>query len=71
MNKTWKLKVTKFAKIAHAEVELAPLLCFVGDNNSGKSYLLSLLWGILTYGKDIFPQKPSEAESSLKWERLR
>ena len=28
-------------------------MCFVGDNNSGKSYLMSILWGILTLGKDI------------------
>lgn len=62
MNKRWTLHVENFAKIKSADVSIAPLMCFVGDNNSGKSYLMSLLWGILTLGKDIFPKKPSEAK---------
>ena len=37
-------------------------MCFVGDNNSGKSYLMSLLWGILALGKDIFPKSPSDSK---------
>ena len=62
MNKKWTLHVENFAKIKNADVTIAPLMCFVGDNNSGKSYLMSILWGILTLGKDIFPKKPSEAK---------
>ena len=58
MNKKWTLHVENFAKIKSADVTIAPLMCFVGDNNSGKSYLMSILWGILTLGKDIFPKKP-------------
>lgn len=60
MNKFWTLHVEKFAKIQEADVRVSPLMCFVGDNNSGKSYLMSLLWGILTLGKDLFPKTPSE-----------
>src|SRR5699024_557649 len=30
---------------------VSPFMAFVGDNNSGKSYLLMLLWGIYTIGK--------------------
>ena len=60
MNKEWVLQVENFAKIKKASVKISPLMCFVGDNNSGKSYLMSLLWGILTIGKDIFPKTPSE-----------
>lgn len=63
MNKRWKLHVENFAKIKSANIEIAPLICFVGDNNSGKSYLMSLLWGILTLGKEIFPKNVSEAKS--------
>lgn len=63
MNKKWTLHVENFAKIKSADVTIAPLMCFVGDNNSGKSYLMSILWGILTLGKDIFPKKPSEAKA--------
>ncbi len=40
------LYVKNFAKIKEAEVELAPFTLFVGDNNSGKSYLASLVWYI-------------------------
>lgn len=68
MNKKWTLHVENFAKIKYADLQLTPLMCFVGDNNSGKSYLMSLLWGILTLGKDVFPRTPSEAKSYKKCE---
>lgn len=48
----WKLTVEQFGKIEHAEIELAPLTLFVGDNNSGKSYLLSLAWALRTIARD-------------------
>lgn len=63
MNKRWTLHVEKLAKIEKADVEVAPLLCFVGNNNGGKSYLMSLLWGILMYGRELFPNKPSESKA--------
>lgn len=68
MNKEWVLHVENFAKIKNASVKISPLMCFVGDNNSGKSYLMSLLWGILTLGKDIFPKSPSEGKTYKKCE---
>ena len=71
MNKKWTLHVENFAKIKSADVTIAPLMCFVGDNNSGKSYLMSILWGILTLGKDIFPRKPSEARVYKQYIRNR
>ena len=40
------LIIEEFGKIKKAQVEISPLTLFVGDNNSGKSYLLSLIWGI-------------------------
>ena len=46
----WRLKVSEYGKIGHADIEVAPLTLFVGDNNSGKSYLMSLLWGIQNFG---------------------
>ena len=42
------LIIEKFGKIERADIQMAPFTLFVGDNNSGKSYLLSLLWGIYT-----------------------
>ena len=62
----WKLKVKEYGKIRNAEIEVAPLTLFVGDNNSGKSYLMSLLWGIknlgiqVLLGSGIRPQTKSE-----------
>lgn len=47
---SWKLIVEDYGKIKSAEVEVSPLTLFVGDNNSGKSYLLALLWGIEFFG---------------------
>jgi predicted ATPase len=43
--------VEDFGKIAKADIELSPLTLFVGDNNSGKSYLLTLIYGLL--GKHV------------------
>lgn len=40
------LHVKNFGKIKSADVEVKPLTLFVGDNNSGKSYLLSLIWAL-------------------------
>ncbi len=45
-NKYPTLCVKNFGKIEEAEVELAPFTLFVGDNNSGKSYLMNLIWGL-------------------------
>ncbi len=49
----WRLKVSGYGKIESAEIETAPLTLFVGDNNSGKSYLMSLLWGIRNLGGEL------------------
>ncbi|MEI0564224.1 AAA family ATPase [Brachyspira pulli] len=40
------LYVKNFAKIKEAKIELSPFTLFIGDNNSGKSYLASLIWYI-------------------------
>lgn len=42
------LIIEDFGKTKKAEIDISPLTLFVGDNNSGKSYLLSLIWGIYT-----------------------
>ena len=63
MNRRWTLHVENLAKIELADVEVSQLMCFVGNNNSGKSYLMSLLWGILMFGRELFPSKPSESKT--------
>lgn len=46
----WKLKVKEYGKIKSAEIEMAPLTLFVGDNNSGKSYLIRFFGGFRILG---------------------
>lgn len=43
----WTVHVKNFGKIEEAAVEIAPLTMFVGDNNSGKSYMMTLIYGLL------------------------
>lgn len=52
-----KIYIENFGKIKSAEVEIAPFMLFVGDNNSGKSYLTSLIWGLQNYGRTGFFQQ--------------
>ena len=47
------LYVKNFAKIKEAEIELAPFTLFVGDNNSGKTYLSTLIYGLIKYTAKI------------------
>lgn len=46
MNK-WSVHVENFGKIKKADIEVAPLTFFLGDNNSGKSYIMTLIYGLL------------------------
>ena len=41
-----KLKVENFGKIRSACVEMNGYSIFVGDNNSGKTYLMQLIYGV-------------------------
>lgn len=66
----WKLEVEGFGKIKKAEIELAPMTLFVGDNNSGKSYLLSLAWAVRKFGDDIFRREFFRKEDDTKSDEL-
>ena len=57
------LHIENVGKIGEANITISPLLCFMGDNNSGKSYVMSILWGILSQGKYLFPTKPSDSKA--------
>lgn len=48
MNK-WSVHVENFGKIKKADIEVAPLTLFLGDNNSGKSYIMTLIYGLLNF----------------------
>lgn len=47
------LHVKNFAKIKEAKIELSPFTLFIGDNNSGKSYLMTLVYGLMRYTATI------------------
>lgn len=52
MNK-WSLDIQEFGKIKNASIEVSPFMIFVGDNNSGKSYIMELLWAIIKEADQI------------------
>ncbi|MEI0558941.1 AAA family ATPase [Brachyspira intermedia] len=47
------LYVKNFAKVKEAKIELSPFTLFIGDNNSGKSYLMTLVYGLMRYTEKI------------------
>lgn len=53
MQPSWKLVVEDLGRISRAEIEARPLLLFVGGNNMGKTYLASLLWGLLSLSGEL------------------
>ncbi len=64
----WKLIVEGLGKIEHAEVEVRPLMLFVGENNSGKSYLASVLWGLLASSEPLLSQ---DLATAAPWDACR
>lgn len=63
----WTVTVEDFGRIERAEIEVRPLMLFVGDNNSGKSYLASLLWGIVAMQMDAQLAASPAYASCLHW----
>ena len=63
----WTVHVKNFGKIEDASVEVAPLTLFVGDNNSGKSYMMTLIYGL--FGVDFFFEKYNFDESTIAYQR--
>lgn len=63
----WTLAVEDFGRIERAEIDVRPLMLFVGDNNSGKSYLASLLWGIVAMQMDVQLSASPHYATCLRW----
>lgn len=63
MHQRWTLHVEGFARFKEADVAVRPLTLFVGENNSGKSYMATLLWGLLALGRTFFPPRPVESRA--------
>lgn len=51
------IHVRNFGKIAKADIDLSDLVVFVGENNSGKTYLMQLIYGIFSYFYQITSSK--------------
>lgn len=64
MKAQWTLVVEGLGRIERAEVQVHPFMLFVGENNSGKSYLASLLWGLASLKDEIVPFNP-RAEDAM------
>lgn len=64
MNK-WVLHVRDFGKIEKADVEVTPMTIFLGDNNSGKSYLMTLIYGLINV--NFYFQKYKFAEGGQEY----
>jgi predicted ATPase len=42
----WQFEVKRLGKVTHADISMAPLLIFVGRNNTGKSYVATVVWAL-------------------------
>ena len=71
MNQRWTLHVENFARIESADIELSPLMCFIGDNNSGKSYIMALLWGIIANGHMFYYDQKKSCVNSPEYAACR
>lgn len=69
MDPLWSLEVEGFGRIAHARIEQAPLIVLVGKNNSGKSYMASLLWGLMNIRRKLFSSGLMTIASTPNWVR--
>lgn len=48
----YNLVIEGFGKIKEAKIQILPLTLITGDNNSGKSYLLNLIWALHSVDSD-------------------
>lgn len=53
------VRVERFGRVQTAEIQLAPMTILVGRNNTGKSYIASLLWAIRSSRWGIRPGRRS------------
>lgn len=63
----WTLKVEDFGRIERAEIDVRPLTLLIGDNNTGKSYLASLLWSIVAMQMELPLSHCSEYKACYAW----
>ena len=72
--KNLRLAVKNFGPIREGEVEFKPLTVFIGPNNSGKSYMATLLYALLKALLDtrtsLYPLRSVPSHFSLSYEEL-
>lgn len=70
MQQRWTLHIENFARIKKAAIKIRPLTLFVGENNSGKSYVATLLWGVWAFAPSLFSNKIPNSEDYIKCEAV-
>ncbi|QEP42736.1 ATP-binding protein [Ectothiorhodospiraceae bacterium BW-2] len=60
MKQRWTLQFESLGRIDRGEITLAPMMIFTGQNNTGKSYVMALLWGVIALGRELFPEDVPE-----------
>ncbi len=71
-----QLSVTDFGPIKEAKIELRPLTVFIGPNNTGKSFLSTLIYALHKNFENYesyrtkLPQRAVFSNSAVKWENL-
>lgn len=60
MKQHWSLQFESLGRIDKGELTIAPLMVFTGQNNTGKSYVMSLLWGVIALSRELFPEDVPE-----------
>ena len=70
MHQRWTLHIENFAKIKQADIELHPLTLLVGENNSGKSYVATLIWAVCALSESIYPVSVPTSDSYEKCKQV-
>jgi len=67
MSGKWRLAVEGLGRIEHADAEIRPLTLLIGENNSGKSYFATLLWGLVAAGWELPSPEGPELSACEAW----
>lgn len=67
MRSTWTLAVEQLGRIDRADVEVRPLTLLIGENNTGKSYFATLLWGLVAAGWELRSPEGAELAACQAW----
>lgn len=67
MSARWRLAVEGLGRIESADAEIRPLTLLIGENNSGKSYFATLLWGLVFTGWSLPSPEGPALEACRAW----